>query len=387
MKTYKHIEDYIEVIAGVRDPVTNHVTLPFLTSSPISLARYDVNIVSSFAEQSYDRIAYTDKQAELAVKIVLKYERQLAKLGVDVAPANTPAFRIPIRQIDRTSRIWRDGDSILARFPYIESQVAAFKDAAKESQGPIKWDRDMKAWRLALTEYNVNWAFTFATENNYEIDPAVNELMNLIVACEQQPYKIELTVKGEQLKITNAAPELIDYIENKLGGFGIDNLYTLIDNADILGYTIDDDIESAAIAATSPRMFNLMKNKDSKIGSSDTERNFVDLIKYAAHTNRWPIYIYEPNLSNYLLGLAQKHFGPQLVVANGKELPDITEARAIHFTKYHSQWNTPIPLLLSSAGMLYGGEKQMLIDRAEKVVYFAHDVYNKSSRGANPVAS
>ena len=386
MKVYKHIEDYIEVIAGVRDPVTNHVTLPFLTSSPISLARYDVNIVSSFAEQSYDRIAFTDKQAELAVKIVLKYERQLAKLGVDVAPANAPEFRIPIRQIDRTSRIWRDGDSVLARFPYIESQVAAFKDAAKESQGSIKWDRDLKAWRLALTEYNVNWAFTFATENNYEIDPAVAELMNLIVVCEQQSFKIELTVKGEQLEITNAAPELIKYVQERLGGFGIDNLYRLIDHADILGYDIDDEIETAAIAVTSPRMFNLMKNKDSKIGSSDTERNFVDLIKYAEHTNRWPIYIYEPNLSNYLLGLAQQHFGAEVVVATGKELPDISHARVIHFTKYHSQWNTPIPLLLSSAGMLYGGEKQMLIDRAEKVVYFAHDVYNKSSRGARPIA-
>jgi hypothetical protein len=211
--------------------------------------------------------------------------------------------------------------------------------------------------------------------------------MNLIVACEQTAYKIELTVKDEQLEITNAAPELIKYVQERLGGFAIDNLYTLIDYADILGYTINDDIESAAIAATSPRMFNLMKNKDSKIGSSDTERNFVDLIKYAEHANRWPIYIYEPNLSNYLLGLAQQYFGDHVVVATGKELPDITHARAIHFTKYHSQWNTPIPLLLSSAGMLYGGEKQMLIDRAEKVVYFAHDVYNKSSRGANPVAS
>jgi hypothetical protein len=36
--------------------------------------------------------------------------------------------------------------------------------------------------------------------------------------------------------------------------------------------------------------------------------------------------------------------------------------------------------------MLYGGEKQLLIDRAEKVVYFAHDVYNKASRGARPIA-
>ena len=209
--------------------------------------------------------------------------------------------------------------------------------------------------------------------------------MNLIIACEQTPFKIELTVKGEQLEIINAAPELIKYIQEQLGGFSIDNLYTLIDHADILGYSIDDDIEAAAIAATSPRMFNLMKNKDSKIGANDLERNFLDVLAYAAHTNRWPIYIYEPNLSNYLLGLAQQHFGSQVVVATGKELPDITHARAIHFTKYHSHWCSPIPLLISSAGMLYGGEKQMLIDRAEKVVYFAHDVYNKSSRGASKI--
>jgi hypothetical protein len=385
MKTYKYIEDYIEVIAGVRDPVTNHVTVSFLTSSPISLARYDVNIVASFADQASNRIAFTDKQADLAVKIVLKYERQLAKLGVDVAPANTPEFRIPLRQMDRTSRIWREDNSILAKFPYIESQVAAFKEAAKESQGPIKWDRDLKAWCLALTEYNVNWVFAFATEHKYEIDSTVNELMDLIIACEQRPYKIELIVKNEQLEITNAAPELIKYVEEQLGGFAIDNLYTLIDNADILGYAIDDDIETAAIAATSPRMFNLMKNKDSKIGANDLERNFLDVLAYAEHTNRWPIYIYEPNLSNYLLGLAQQHFGSQVIVAAGKELPDITRARAIHFTKYHSHWCNPIPLLISSAGMLYGGEKQMLIDRAEKVVYFAHDVYNKSSRGASKI--
>jgi hypothetical protein len=307
-----------------------------------------VPLVCSFADQASNRIAFTDKQADLAVKIVLKYERQLAKLGVDVAPANTPAFRIPLRQMDRTSRIWREGDSILARFPYIESQVAAFKEAAKDSQGSVKWDRDLKVWRMALTEYNVNWAYSFGINNNYEIDPSVRELMDLIIACENTKYKIELVVVDDQLEITNAAPELVDYVNNKLGGFELDNLYNLIDYADILGYTIDPSIEEAAIASSSPRMYNLMINKDSKIGASDVERNFADVIQYA---------------------------------------PDVSQARVVHFTKYQAKWQHRIPLLLSSAGMLYGGEKQLLIDRAEKVVYFAHDVYNKSSRGARPIAS
>jgi hypothetical protein len=239
---------------------------------------------------------------------------------------------------------------------------------------------------MALTEYNVNWAYSFGVNNNYEIDASVRELMDLIIACENTEYKIELVVVDDRLEITNAAPELVNHVTNKLGGFELANLYNLIDYADILGYTIDPAIEEVAIASSSPRMYNLMINKDSKIGANDVERNFIDVIKYAEQTNRWPIHIYEPNLSDFLLGLAREHLGDAVISITGQESPDVSQARAVHFTKYQSRWQHRIPLLLSSAGMLYGGEKQLLIDRAEKVVYFAHDVYNKSSRGARPIA-
>lgn len=384
MKTYKHIEDYIEVIAGVRDPVTNHLTLAFLATSPISLARYDVNIVNSFAEQCSDRIAFTDKQAELATKIVLKYERQLAKLGVDVTPANAPEYRIPLREVDRNRRIWREGDVIFARFPYVENWVDQFKETNKVGQGLVKWNKDLKVWQLALTEYNVNWVVAFGSKNDFEIDPSITDLMALILECEQTPYKIELRVNNDQLEVTNAAPELIQYIQDQLGGFGMDNLYTLIDHADILGYTIEEAIEEAAIAATSPRMYNLMINKDSKLGANDLERNFLDVLKYAEQTDRLPLHIYEPNLSNTLLDIARRHLPPEQITRDPEQLEG---AKVFHFTKYQAKWEHPIPLLLSSAGMLYGGEKQLLIDRADKVVYLTTEVYNKASRGARSVAS
>lgn len=384
MKTYKHIEDYIEVIAGVRDPVTNHLTLAFLATSPISLARYDVNIVNSFAEQCSDRIAFTDKQAELATKIVLKYERQLAKLGVDVTPANAPEYRIPLREVDRNRRIWREGDVIFARFPYVENWVDQFKETNKVGQGLVKWNKDLKVWQLALTEYNVNWVVAFGSKNDFEIDPSITDLMALILECEQTPYKIELRVNNDQLEVTNAAPELIQYIQDQLGGFGMDNLYTLIDHADILGYTIEEAIEEAAIAATSPRMYNLMINKDSKLGANDLERNFLDVLKYAEQTDRLPLHIYEPNLSNTLLDIARRHLPPEQITRDPEQLEG---AKVFHFTKYQTKWEHPIPLLLSSAGMLYGGEKQLLIDRADKVVYLTTEVYNKASRGARSVAS
>jgi len=37
-------------------------------------------------------------------------------------------------------------------------------------------------------------------------------------------------------------------------------------------------------------------------------------------------------------------------------------------------------LLISSAGMLFGGDRQMWIQTAEKIVYFTKDVYTKSPK-------
>ena len=388
MRTYRYIEEYIEVIAGVRDPVGNNVTPYFLTTSPINLARYDVKIIASFAEQISGHISFTDKQSELAVKIVLKYEKQLAKLGVDVSAANEPQFRIAIRQLDRTCRIWADADSVFAKFPFNEQQVNKVKEMAKDSPGSVKWDRELKAWRLAVTEYNVNWIHSFAVSNQFVIDDSVQQLMDLIIDCEGSEYKIELTATESCFAIINAAPELTTYIEQHVGGFALENMYNLVDHADILGYTVDPVLEQFIISNSNARQYNLLINKDSKLGASDIDRNFADVIQYATLSNRWPVYVYEPNLSGTLLAIAQQHVGADSVICvSHKTFPEVTGAKIVYFNKYHVTWPSRIPLLVSTAGMLFGGEKQMLLNRAEKVVYLTHDVYNKTSRGARPVAS
>jgi hypothetical protein len=37
-----------------------------------------------------------------------------------------------------------------------------------------------------------------------------------------------------------------------------------------------------------------------------------------------------------------------------------------------------IPLLVSTAGMMYGGDRQLWLQTAEKIVYFSAEVYNKN---------
>lgn len=388
MKTYKHIEDYIEVIAGMRDPVTDKVSSSFLSISPISLARYDVGVVDNFGEQIESRIGFTDRQSDLAVKIVLKYEKQLTKLGIDISPAANPVFRIPIRSIDRSQRLWIEEQELHVKFPYAEKLVQAVKEMAKQSQGSVRFDRDSRVWIMALTEYNLNWVLEFAKNNNFEIDDQVGEYMEVIYELEKTNYKIELTVRDSVVEITNAAPELLNYVDAELGGLSVDNLERLIDFADILGYSIAPEIEEAVIKQYSPRLFNLMKNQDSKLDTRELEKTFIDVMEYAKISNRFPVYIFEPDLSGRLLTLAREYFDATLVVtATGKTLELAQSTKVVHFTKYQSTWAHKIPLLISSQGMMYGGDKQLLLSRSEKVVYLTPEVYNNISRGAKAVAS
>ena len=80
MMKYTTVEDYLEVIAGLKDPVTlkkNPNQMFFGEFDPIiSLARYDTDVLNSMSTAVNEGRALTEKQGELAVKIVVKYKRQ-----------------------------------------------------------------------------------------------------------------------------------------------------------------------------------------------------------------------------------------------------------------------------------------------------------------------
>ncbi len=140
MITYTHVEDYLEYLGGYEVSLTALIT-PHSTNR-ISLARYDVAIVHSMASTTVFGTALTDKQAELAVKLILKYRRQFAKMGIDVAPAETPVFRLAPRKMDRTKAVWLDGENIVVKFPYYNDLIKELHSFREESQGRAWYDRD-----------------------------------------------------------------------------------------------------------------------------------------------------------------------------------------------------------------------------------------------------
>jgi hypothetical protein len=385
-KSFPYVEDYIEIIAGYKDATGKPKYSIFqLPESPINLARYDVKVLESFAEQSHNNTAFTDRQAKLATDLVVKYERQLFKLGVDITPVKTNAvFRLPLRTIDRTSRAWVENDVINLKFPYLVNVIDAIKTEAKSSKGSVKWQHDKKYWTADLTEHNVNWVHTFVRQHNFDVDPSLTKLMNLLLEAEKKPYSIELQATADSLTIANAHDSLTEYIDTNLGGLNADNLLTLVDNAPILGYSVDKVIEQVVIEAYGTRFWSLCANRELKVDTMTNNTLVKSIADYATATNRFPIFVYEPDLSNRLLNEFNKYFVGQLIQLGKQNTGTVTvdpNVKVIYCTKIPKHTFERIPLMVSSAGMMYGGDRQMWIQTAEKVVYFTKDVYNKNSKG------
>lgn len=381
---HPHVEDYIEIIAGYRKPDgKQNYSIFTVGESPVSLARYDMKIVPSLAEQTLGQNkGYTDKQAKLAADLVLKYERQLFKLGIDVTPVRTPEYRLPIREIDRSTRVWVENDTIKLRFPYDANLIDTVRTATKESKGQFRFNRDTRVHEAALTEWNLNWIHAFAQQHNFNIDTSIKDLMQLVLATEQTNYKIELEYTNTGLAINNAETSLVEYINNSLGGFDLSNILTLCDYAPVLGYSVHKDIETDVIRNFSTRFWSLCANRQLKVGAVASDNLVKEIIDYAKLTNRFPIFVYEPDLSERLKTEFNKFFPGDAMITTSANLASIPDnVKVVYANKIPKMPVERIPLMVSGAGMLYGGDRQMWIQAAEKVVYFTKDVYNKNNKG------
>ena len=388
MKKYDTVEDYLEVLAGYRDPVSGKLSNNwFLGFSPIiSLARYDVDVLTSMSEASSQNKALTEKQGTLLCNILLKYQRQLAAKSIDVTPIETPVWRLPLRKMDYTRSLTLRDDKIAVRFPFDTKLIDEMKGFRSQSQGGSSFDREAKLWMVALTEYNLNWLHTWATNNKFIIDPEIESMNNLILEAEKVPHPIELRYGETQLEITNASSSLTEYVNNNYGGFSHDNLLPLLDATGILGVTVEQALQEVVNAQWGYHTMVLASNKEVQIKPllSDAMDKYEQVLEYAVSVNRLPVVIYEPDMSyklyNKLVGLYPTE---DICEVKGQKRPTIPDTAKFVYTTVPLRNIDRVPMLITSSGMIYGGDKQMMAQRSEKVVFIASEIYNSSGGSGN----
>lgn len=367
MLTYPYVEDYLELLAGYEPGTSNGLLYPTNTDR-ISLARYDTTIVDSMSAHTIFGGALTDRQADLAVKLVLKYRRQFAKINIDVTPAEQPQFRMPPRKIDRTRAIWLADDKIAIKFPFDNQLIESIKEFRNSSHGSALWNKDQKEWHLGLTEFNVNWAVAWGEAYQFSIDNQIRSMFEDIIKSEQQEYKIQLVKQDTGYVITNAAPSMISYIEEHLGGFGLDNVINLVDFAGTLGYEVSPDVLNEC-----PDSMRYISTQHS-IHLQPSEENLDMIFDYAKATNRYPICIYNPTL----IDIDLSRFDESDIVRfdqNGKTKTsdyDPHNVKIVYAYKIPKTWDFPVPLLVTTFEMMFGGRKMDWTQRAERIIYYSN---------------
>ena len=373
MKTFSTVEEYLEVIAGKRSLEGKRVpTSGFLFGSSmeaiISLARYDVSFLDSVTENTMSGQPLTDKQAELACRLIFKYQKQLASKGVSVEPMAVPIYRVPLRIPDRSRTLTANDDHMVLKFPYDQVLISQLRELLNTRQGAAVFNKDQKHWRLDLTEYNLNFAVTWAQTHKFEVDPKLLDLLEKVVENERSDWSICLKQTGDSLCIENAHANLVEYLEQQGITWSMDQLLELVDWSSVLGYQVDPALLAVVEQGYGADItcFTLIRDYSLNGDYSLIPR----LLKYAEAVDRLPLVVYEPSAQD-TWARYYEYINPEhvQVVKNEKTVEALPGVKVILTRKPIT--NMQIPLLVSHSGMTAGSDRSIMMQNAQKVIYFA----------------
>lgn len=373
-----YVEDFIEVLAQGHEHDGS--------TKMIKLASYDVSIVQSMYNQTaWQSLALTDRQAQLAVRLIEKYTRQFKSMGIDNSGVLDPAtrqYRMPIRKVDRDCSVYRADDMIMVRFPYMSTLINYIKENKNNLEGSCSWDPTARAWKFALTESNLSFVVALAQHGPFLVDEALLSLFEDIGQTESLGYGIQLVEDQLGLHITNAAPALIDYVNTHLGGFDTDNLLTLVDNSAELGYTVSQPILDRIGAQYGSNLVRMLLGHRINLDPADVP--FDDFYRYAVEANRFPILIYNPSPDERA---RQQIFGSSIITeqqifssgrrshGRGRFDPD---RHRVYFTSVLERGNHfPASLKISYHNMTYGANRLRWLNSPGKIIYYCTELKSR----------
>ena len=389
LKQLDTIEEYLLVICGQPAKQSSPSVLSWnATFNPIiKLARCDVSVLENFLNQVTRGIGFTARQADLAAKIICKYERQLSDKGFDVEPVKSGSvtFKTPVRSVNYERRISVSADSnqFIAVFPFNEELITAFREYKKVGNGLVEWDQTTRQWHLALTEGNLMWLLDIAAKFNVVLDPSMDQYID---TC-KQAVDITPTLRVVNGKVVmDYFPEtMVNFVTSKLGDLELSKIEKIADYAPICQFSIDDSV--VQYLPTSAAMLELLLSRTVKYPVIEECHPEImqNLCAYIKRVNRYPVIVFDPNqLSNQILSkpsLAQSvigSFGVDGVTFFNDSIADDLDTYKVIITNTFGtalEKLNSIGLLISGNGlMLNTGRRQLTVQKAEKIVYFAHHV-------------
>lgn len=165
--------------------------LIILLSIRVNMNPYDSKIISSFHNQISIGSGFTEKQANLALKILNRQKSKIESvLSKDISPfLENPTFRLAKRSVN-SSKILNIvshkifGKVIHAKFPYDESIVNLIRQN-KTGATHRQWDGEEKAWVFSLDERNLMLLMEINETYGFQLDQEINDYFDQIKSVKE----------------------------------------------------------------------------------------------------------------------------------------------------------------------------------------------------------
>ena len=187
-----------------------------MTRLNIPMQSIDQKIIHSFLKQLQQGNSLTEKQGNLALKIIKKYHKILTvNIGVNILMfLSNPQFKNPFRQtlsVKKISMFNKNIDGIVVKaikveFPYDDRLLSVIR-TKKPDLGVAFWSKDHRAWIFSLSEQNIQFLNFLIVTENFEADDEFYQYSQQIVEILKNIENIVpmLTLENNELVYKNVS--------------------------------------------------------------------------------------------------------------------------------------------------------------------------------------
>jgi hypothetical protein len=176
----------------------------------IRTSQYDTQIATSLGSQAVmSGRALTEKQGQLAIRLLDKYKQQFLSAGFKdiLEDIKSPNFKKPFRIVENKKTVFIEDNKISIKFPFDQTLVTALREISNLSTFcKPSFDGEAKLWRMELNEDSLSFVENNLIPKEFEIS---SEIMNLIeqiqVVRENMEDFVPILVKNhEKYEIKNS---------------------------------------------------------------------------------------------------------------------------------------------------------------------------------------
>ena len=282
------VEDAIEILAGVRPRIIN-----------IRIDHNEKNLIKSIGRQVSNGLALTDRQLELSLKKIKKYQENLEKNNIDVTTLlATQSLRLPLREIDRSQMILISTDDDNKKLISIKgTRAKTFQEKWPKIQekivGTITEHGTVK--EFPLNEINISVIVSEFQDSDFIIEPQLLAVFKEIEKIQENPEKFVpyVDLDDDQVVIRNANKHCIDYVETKITNETKVNFLSYIDKLKKCGIYHKDIkiLEKIGKIAPNELTKNVLINSATRFRISPDDHEVSKVIDVIENLDQWPVLV------------------------------------------------------------------------------------------------